>query len=50
VRVMAGVPVMGRYQGPRTAQLDDNTLVTACLSVDGGVFVITVGLDYLSQN
>ena len=48
VRVMRDVPVMGRYQGPRTAQLDAKTLATVCLSVDGGVFVITVGIDHVA--
>ena len=41
---------MGRYQGPRTAQLDEETLMTVCLSVDGGVFVITVDLALLSPS
>ena len=47
VRVLEGVPVMGRYQSPRTAQLDAGTLATVCLSVEGGVFVVKVGLDTL---
>jgi hypothetical protein len=47
VRVLLEVPVMGRYQSPRTAQLDASTLATVCLSVEGGVFVVKVALDQL---
>jgi len=49
VRVLPEIPVMGRYQGARTAQLDAETLATVCLSVDGGVFVVKTPLSLISS-
>ena len=50
VRILREVPVMGRYQGPRTAQVDEKTLATVCLSEMGGVFVVLVDLDDLANS
>ena len=47
VRVLPTLAVMGRYQGARTAQLDDGHLCTVCLSVEGGVFVVKTPLALL---
>ena len=47
-RVMEEVGVLGRYQGPRTAQLDAETLATVTSDTKGGVSVILTPLNELA--
>ena len=49
VHVLPKLPVMGRYQGARSTQLDAETLATVCLSVHGGVFVVMTPLSLISR-